>query len=215
MLPVTAIDSACETARYAGDFLNYLRDMTFTDPARYVRPEYITARWPDLPITYHAVEGWNDAGAFALHALADSAVAMWNERLGRPFFVPAANPESAQLTIFFDTNGMGMNIGITRIVEPYYAPINTVIPRKMTIQTRTSFLEPTFALEVLLHELGHALCMGGHSTCNAGIHLMQGNPKDIIEDRWPESPISDDEVRLIHLIYMLSPDYPLDMYAAN
>ncbi len=114
------------------------------------------------------VERWNDNGTFALHALADSAITMWNERLGEPFFVPAADPGSAQLTIFFSNEDLGSNIAVTRIVDPVNADINIEIPRKMTIQARTGFPVSTFAFEVLLHELGHAFCIGGHSRCDAG-----------------------------------------------
>lgn len=212
MLPQMTIDAACASPQYADDFLNFLRDMTFTDRAVYVRPRYTAEHWAALPISCHVAEGWSDDGTIALHVLADSALVIWNERLGRPIFEPAATPESAQLRIFFANANLGTNIGVVRILDPLYEAINTVVPRLMTVQVRTDIVGTTYALEVLLHELGHALCVGGHSRCGPGCHLMQPNPRGIIAARWPESPISDDEVRLVNTIYAFPADYPLDVY---
>jgi hypothetical protein len=215
LLPVSTIDPTCGSERYAGDFLNYLRDMTYTDPSIYPRQHYVTSRWRHLPITYRSIACWNDDGTFSLDALADSAVAVWNQRLGEDYFVPAADPDSAQLTIYFANEGLGTNIAITRITDPAQMDINTAIPRRMTIQGRTDFPASTFAFEVLLHEVGHSLCLSGHSRCNTGIHVMEGNPQGIVARRWPESPIHDDEVHLVHMIYTLSPDQPLDIYRVD
>lgn len=215
LLPAMSIDPTCGSLRYAGDFLNFMRDMTYTDPGTVPRLHYVTSRWENPPITVWVVERWNDDGTFALNALADSAVATWNERLGETFFVPAADPDSAQLTIYFDNSDLGSSLAVTRIVDPVHADLNIQIPRRMTIQARTTFDESTFAFEVLLHELAHAFCIGGHSRCDAGVHLLQPNPDGIIAARWPASPISDDEVNLIRMIYALSPSHPLDIYRVD
>ena len=215
MLPVSSIDSACGSLRYNGDFLNFLRDVTYTDPSIYPRLEYVTSRWENPPISVHVAEHWNDDGTFALHTLADSAITTWNERLGEPFFVPAADAASAQLIIYFDNSSMGTSLAVTRIIDPPNGDLNAVTPVKMSIQARTTFSQPTMAFEVLLHELAHAFCIGGHSRCDEGIHLLQSNPIGITAQRWPESPISDDEVNLIRMIYALSGDHPLDIYRVD
>ncbi len=44
---------------------------------------------------------------------------------------------------------------------------------------------------------------------------MEGNPQGIVAARWPESPIHDDEVALIRMIYALPPDHPMDIYRVD
>lgn len=215
LLPVGSIDTACDVPRYAGQFLNYMRDMTATDASIYARTEYTSHRWPTLPITVNVADRLNANGTFSLGALADSALTTWNDRLGEDYFVPAAPGEPAQVSIFFADDGMAGLIGVTRISEPYGVQINEATPRRMTVQLRVGFQEPTYAFEVLLHEIGHAFCIGGHSRCNGGIHLMQSNPQGIIAARWPLSPISDDEVNLVKTLYGLPADLPLDIYRAD
>lgn len=215
LMPVATIDTTCGSDRYDNDFLSYFRDLTYTDPALYPRQEYITNRWPNPPITVHVIDRLNDNGTFSLGALADSAITIWNQRLGDPFFIPATDPDSAQLTVFFDDDGLAGNIAITRIIDPYLVDINAVAPRKMSIQARTGFPQSTYALEVLLHEFGHTFCISGHSRCDAGVHLMSSNPAGIIAARWPESPIHDDEVRLIRTMYSLPPDFRFDFYRVD
>ncbi len=215
LLPVASIDPSCGSYRYDGDFLNFMRDMTYTDPGRYYRQAYVTARWAELPISYYVVEQWSEDGSFALHALADSAVTTWNERLEATFFVPAPSATAAQLLIYFDNDDMGTSLAVTRIVNPVNGSLNFVVPQKMTIQARTNFPDPTFAFEVLLHEVAHAFCIGGHSLCESGVHLLRSNPQGIIAERFPESPIHDDEVRLIRMMYALSPFHPLGIYRVD
>jgi hypothetical protein len=215
MLPVSSIDSECGSLRYAGDFLNFMRDVTFTEPSIYPRLDYVTSRWENPPISVHVEEHWNDEGTFALHALADSAITTWNERLGEAFFVPAADAASAQLLIYFDNSTMGTSLAVTRITDPVNGDLNADTPVKMSVQSRTTFTDPIMAFEVLLHELAHTFCIGGHSRCDEGIHLLQSNPIGITAQRWPESPISDDEVNLVRMIYALPGDHPLDIYRVD
>jgi hypothetical protein len=215
LIPATNLDSECGSLRYAGEFLNFLRDVTLTDPSIYQRAEFVTSRWENPPISVHVAEHWNDEGTFALHALADSAIATWNERLGEAFFVAAADAGSAQLIIYFDNSSMGNSLAVTRIIDPVNGDLNGDTPLKMSIQSRTSFTQSTMAFEVMLHELAHTFCIAGHSRCHAGVHLLQANPIGIIAQRWPESPISDDEVNLVRTIYALPGDHPLDIYRVD
>jgi len=215
LIPVAPLDSDCASVRYQGEFLNFLRDMTATDPAYYPRLDYITARWLELPITVHVADAWNEDETFAYHVLADSALAIWNQRLGQDYFERVAAPDTAELLVFFSNDNLGGNIGATRITDPPQATLNLDIPSRMSIQVRRDLHQPTFAFEILLHELGHALCVGQHSKCAAGTHLMQSNPARIIAARWPDSPISDDEVRLIHTLYRLSPFEAMDTYRVD
>lgn len=210
LITAWGLDDGCGSA-HGGDFLDYLRYMTQTNRDLNDRPGRILLKWEEYPLQVYVQEALNVDETFSLDALADTALAWWNDRLGEDYFVKVPTPEEADLEVLF----MGMpphNPGKTDVVEPPSA-LNVVIPIRVHVRISHRLTNEERALEVILHELGHALCLGGHSQCPSTAHLMNAGPIGIIQARLPLSPINDDEVRAARAVRVLPQGIHMDHYS--
>ena len=70
-----------------------------------------------------------------------------------------------------------------------------------------------FAAGVILHELGHALCIGNHSDCNGGVHIMQVGAHSVTATlSGMQAAISDDEALLVRLLRVLPQGCDMNQY---
>ncbi|MFH1842142.1 MAG: hypothetical protein ABIF77_02960, partial [bacterium] len=191
------IDNDCGD-HHNGDFLDYLRHMTNTDRDLNDRPGRILQRWPEYPLFVYIEDAMSSDGTFSLSAAADTALSWWNSRMGETYFIETSDSLGADIAIDF-TDGLPW-IGIAEIVDPIGGRINVHIPVRMRIRVKQNMATEVSAIEVLLHELGHALCLGEHSFCDGTVHLMNSDPSGITQARYPESPINDDEVHAVNAI---------------
>ncbi len=181
-------------ATYAGpeidvqEFLLYLRSMT--------RTTYVTQprlfKWDAWPVHWWLRQpAWSDSGSFDFVPLFRAATAAWNSRLGADCFVEVADSLAADLWIAAET--MNSNLfGMTSIVEPEYAPINTIVPSRMRIQVRRDLRYENLAAGVVVHELGHALCLGAHGECeDPYLQIMRDGAHEIEAPAPGESWISN------------------------
>ncbi len=210
------IDPNCGSQLYADDFLTYLMHITRTDQTISGRPNQNLLKWESYPLTVYVHAALNDAQTFAMDSLAVETLRMWNEKLGEDYFVQVDLPTAADIEIIFTNEGLGLNHGLAQIVnDGVIYRINQVIPQKMEVLIRTSLNNPRYAHEVLLHEIGHALCLGNHSSCDALVHLMCPSPAGIIDAHWPGSPINDDEARAVSAIRYLPQAMPMDRFISE
>jgi len=214
--PILHADCPSATDIYAGEFLTFLKRMTNTGTGGNTR----LYRWDHYPISYwvQSTDDWLADGGFDLGPLAHAAAAAWNAKLGGDFFIETDDSVAADLKIDF-RNFDAVTYGRTDIVSPYYAPINTIIPLKMVILLRRNFEVLAYAQGVVLHEFGHALCIGNHSECT-GEHIMQVGAHNVPMTGTPgldtqaemEAAISDDEVRLVLYIRNLPQGINMNQY---
>jgi len=210
------LDPGCTDDQYSGDFLSYLRQMTRTDRILTIRPNYDLLKWDSYPLNVYVNAALNLDETFAMDSLAVEALAIWNEKMDEDYFVQVDQVELADIEIIFTMQGLYPNHGLTEIMnEGRRYRINEVIPQKMHVLVLQSLNEPEYTLEVILHELGHALCMGDHSYCGDLVHLMWGTPGGIIAARWPESPINDDEAAAVRVIRYLPQATPMNQYISE
>ncbi len=212
------LDPDCAALVYQGEFLTFLKRMTFTGMGGNTR----LYRWGHYPITYwvQPTGDWTAPGGFEMGPLARAAAAAWNARLGGTFFTESADSVAADLKVVFKSLG-GTIYGLTEIVAPYYAAINTIVPTKMKITLSREFTRLAYAQGVVLHEFGHALCIGNHSECPGYMHIMRIGAHDVpLSPEIPgvdtqgemEAAISDDEVRLVHYIRNLPQGVNMNQY---
>ncbi|MHB8079987.1 MAG: zinc metalloprotease [Candidatus Krumholzibacteriia bacterium] len=196
------LDPACGAVIYGGEFLTFLKRMTNTGTGGNTR----LYRWDHYPITYwvQPTTDWLAPGGFAMGPLADAAADAWNAKLGGAFFAPTPDSVAADLKVVFRTAD-AVYSAYTNIVEPFDAPINSVIPIRMQIRVNRDFQYLAYAQGVVLHEFGHALCIGGHSECG-DLHIMKEGAHYVpltgtaTSDRTLAdmvAAISADEVRLV------------------
>jgi len=203
------IDNDCGDL-HNGDFLDYLKHMTNTDRDLNDRPGRILQKWAEYPLFVYIEDAMSNNGLFSLSAAADTALSWWNSRMGETYFIETSDSLGADIEIDF-TDGLAW-IGIAEIVDPISGRINVQIPRRMRIRVKQNMATEASAIEVLLHEIGHALCLGEHSFCDGTIHLMNSDPSHIIEARYPESPIHDDETHAVNAIRHLPLSIDMDNY---
>jgi hypothetical protein len=195
------LDIGCGDAYPAGGFLEYFLTMTRTDTFTLRRPNRQLLKWTEYPVRMYIHEAMTTDGTFSLDSLTVEAAATWNARLGEPYFIEVQELGEAQIEVYFEPNEVNL-YGIVTVEKPLFAKINDVIPTlmKVKIKQNVSIAHIQTMFEVILHELGHALCLGGHSRCSASVHLMNAEPFGIIDARWPESPINDDEAAAVRCI---------------
>jgi hypothetical protein len=207
------LDPGCPDEHYSGDFLSFVRQMTRTDRELTIRPNFELLKWDSYPLNVYINEALNTDGTFSMDSLAVEAITIWNDKMGEDYFLQVDQVDLADIEIIFTVQGIYPNHGLTEIMnDGRRYRINEVIPRKMDVSVLQSLNEAVYTLEVLLHELGHALCMGDHSNCGDLVHLMWGTPAGIIAARWPDSPINDDESAAARIIRYLPQATPMDHY---
>lgn len=210
------LDPTCGALVYGGEFLTFLKRMTSTGTGGNTR----LYRWDHYPITYwvQPTTEWLTPGGFAMGPLAVAAAEAWNARLGDTFFLQTTDSTAADVKVVFRTAD-ALYAAYTNIVAPYDAPINTIIPLRMQIRVDRDFQFLAYAQGVVLHEFGHALCIGGHSECS-GLHIMQNGAHNVpllgapgpdpLADMMPA--ISDDEVRLVRCVRDLPQGIDMNQY---
>jgi hypothetical protein len=211
------LDPTCGAPVYDGEFLTFLKRMTNTGAGGNSR----IYRWDHYPVRYwvQSTADWMTPGGFAMEPLAHAAAAAWNAKLGGTFFEETQDSVAADLKVIFRTFADDV-YGRADIVAPYYAAINTIVPIRMEILLARKFTPLAFAQGVVLHEFGHALCIGNHSECG-DLHIMKFGAHDV-----PLSPaipgvdtlaemvaaISDDEARLVRYIRSLPQGINMTQY---
>lgn len=208
-----ALDPDC--AAYGGEFLTFLKRMTLIDSGGSTR----LYRWEHYPIRYwvQSTSDWRTSGGFEMGPLAHAAASAWNARLGGTFFEPTPDSVAADLKIIFRNFE---NYGLATIVEPSNATINKAVPIRMQIQLYRDFNYLEHAQGVVLHEFGHALCIGDHSECG-DLHIMKEGARVVpfppaipgLDTQGEmEAAISDDEVRLVRYIRNLPQGINMNQY---
>jgi hypothetical protein len=214
-----ALDPSCGALDYGGNFLTFLKLMTFIGAGGKTR----LYRWDHYPIRYwvQSTEDWLAPCGFKMGPLALAAAAAWNVRLGGTFFESTLDSLAADLKIIFRT--VHHVYGFTNIVVPYNAAINTAVPIRMEMRLNRDFNYLEYAQGVVLHEFGHALCIGNHSECG-DLHIMTYSAHDVPLSPGPEwipgldtqgemeAAISDDEVRLVRYIRNLPQGINMNQY---
>lgn len=207
------MDPDCASSFYGDDFLTYFMQITRTDQAFTGRPNQKLLKWDSYPIAVYVHQATSDDGSYELGPIGIQAITMWNEKMPEDYFFQVDQPEIADMEIIFTNTGMGTNHGIAQIVNGgIIYKINEVIPDKMHVKVRTNLTNPRYTLEVLLHEIGHGLCLGAHSNCASLVHLMGAAPSGIINANWPDSPINDDEAHAVQAIRYLPQGTPMDRF---
>jgi len=203
------VDPGCPAQPYEGDFLQYLLDITRTDEETIYRPNRNLYKWADgvFPLAVFIPPAMV---TFPLDSVCREALQIWNDRVaGEDLFREVTVYE--ECSVVFDFQYLsGNQFGRTEILVPEgNAGINEIVPERMRVLIHLGLNTPTLVLEVMLHELGHSLCLGGHSPCANHVHLMEAFPAGIIEARWPESPINEDEVRAVRCLRNLPQGTPM------
>lgn len=205
-----ALAPACAAPAYGGEFLNFLKRMTFIGEGG-----TRLYHWDHYPVRYwvQPTADWLTPGGFEMGPLAHAAAAAWNARLGGTFFESTPDSVAADLKIIFRNF---QYFGYTTIVEPTQATIDKAVPVKMQIQLRRDFNFLEYAQGVVLHEFGHALCIGNHSDCD--VHIMQSGARDVPDlpglttQQEMEAAITDDEMRLVLYICALPQGINMNQY---
>ncbi|MFH1842877.1 MAG: hypothetical protein ABIF77_06690 [bacterium] len=144
---------------YDREFLTYFRHITLTDRDLNDRPERTLMKWEHYPLMVFREDVLNSSGTFSLGAVTDTALTWWNRRLGEDSFLTTDDRDTADLVVVFP-DGMAW-LGVTEIIEPIGGRINVHVPEKMQIRMKRNLQQEIATLEIMLHELGHALCLGG------------------------------------------------------
>ncbi len=210
-----ALDPYCSASVYGGEFLAFLKRMTFTDVVSSAR----LYRWDHYPIRYwvQSTADWLTPGGFEMGPLVYAAASAWNARLGGAFFESTEDSVAADLKVIFRNFEY---FGLVTIVDPPGATIDKVVPIRMQMQLRRDFNYLGSAQGVVLHEFGHALCIGSHSECG-DLHIMKYAAHYVpLPPAIPgldtqgemEAAISDDEVRLVRYIRNLPQGVNLNQY---
>jgi len=209
LIPRYGLAAECPAAVYADHFLIFLREMTRTVEGFADTPPYQHLyRWESYPVSVFIGEGLSNSGQLSLREPALEAVTRWNDVMGEDYFMVTDVEDTAQVTVNFDPDLP--TLGIARQVEPYGFEINQVIPQRIEIEIKTSFEDYVKVVETTMHELGHALMMGGHSDCGQGIHLMDNAPFGMLGSE--HGPVHPDERRLVRCIRALAQGTPMDHY---
>jgi hypothetical protein len=212
------IDPDCASSEYDGEFLSFLRKMTRTDDGAGNPDRVLLWKWDNYPINVFIFDAMNDAGTFSFGPLTRIALAAWNEKLGETYFLEVSQQAEADMLIQFTNVDMGGFLGLTEITEPSGNwRINEVIPQKMMISLRKNLNDENLVVEVLLHELGHSLCMGAHSNCNddsTPIHIMSIPFVRIMEQHGGSAveAISEDEKNAVRCIRNLPQGTPMNRF---
>jgi hypothetical protein len=204
--------SDCTRANYGQSFLTFLRKMTLTDSPD-PGGDYPLLKWEQYPIPICIYPPVIGSGGFDLAERTRVAVAMWNERLGEDYLTIVDTPEEARCDVYFVTNISSGVHGLVDVLEPVGGNLNQVIPQRLRMRIDSDVPDEVYALEVILHELGHVLHLRHVLGCS---YLMGINPGGILDAHPPpDSPISDDEARAVTAIRYLPQRQQMDHYLVD
>ncbi len=197
MIRARGLDAACGTA-YENDFLTYFRAMTNTGAPNL----YTLRKWDSHPIRYWTQEASASAG-YAYAPIAREAASAWNQKLGADYYVETPDSADAQLVIRYQTMPAQL-LALTSLTDPP-GRINEYVPRRMLIQVHDAIADPAYARGILLHELGHALCLGAHSACGGSppVHIMVVGARVVPLGEPLAGAIGQDEAAAVRLLSRL------------
>jgi len=158
-------DPACRpVANPSGDFLTYLRWMSFTQQDMETPKNSILHRWDSLPLSVYIPEFLNGSGV-QMDVAARQALTVWNAEMGETYFSSVDDPDQAD--VVFDFKPTAGFDGKVILLEPN-GPDDTlarVIPEKVRVDVdseRTGSAQ--VVTEISMHELGHVLGLWNHAT---------------------------------------------------
>ena len=201
------LDTPCAEGSYDDDYLALLRSMTYTDQQQI--SDFRLLKWPSYPISVFINDEQSTNGV-ELVPQAQWAIELWNEAMGRDVLVEVSEPGDAQVQVMYAD--IAPNFGSVQVVIPLNSYVNAVIPELMHLLVREDMNDALFTVELLVHEFGHTLCLGEHSTCE--LHIMHAfccNRFDEVDE--PVDAISIDERRILRSVINLPQATPMDRYA--
>jgi hypothetical protein len=173
--PITTYRNTVPGPDYnAQEFLLYLRSVTNTSSLSQPR----LMKWGAYPVRWWLRSPATNTDGVDFRPLFQAAMAAWNEALGDAYFVEAADSAGADLRISVEGLPEPFN-GITKITEPFYGGINSLVPTRMQVLVARDLVVIEYAAGVILHELGHALCIGGHGECEEALQIMRAGARNI------------------------------------
>jgi hypothetical protein len=200
------ISSECGSA-YGGHFLDFLRGMSRT-----VAPRFTLNRWATYPIPYW-VQNAVSTGVWtgALDAVVHAAATAWNDRCAElpEMFVPAVDSASAAVVVKFAVLSSGL-YGFVVMTRPFLGAVNEDIPETIHVTIHQQLNSEAFARGLALHELGHALCLGGHSECS--LHIMTTGGHPVPTDQTLADALHPDEVLAARYVRQLPQGQDMRQY---
>jgi len=169
-------DPACRpNVNPTGDFLTYLRWMTFTRNDDEF-PGFTTLnRWASFPLSVYIPEFLNGEGV-QMDAAASQALIIWNAEMGETYFTSVSDPDLADVVFNFEpTTGFDGKVSLLEPSGPDDVLVK-VVPEKMQVVVDSGRTGTVQAVtEISLHELGHVLGIWNHAAgegCESPEYLM-------------------------------------------
>lgn len=201
------VDSRCTA--YGGDFLDYLRDMTNTEPSAADTAASRLWKWDHYPVSVFLPDSVTATGRH-LDDLTREMMELWNTKMGETYLVPAASPASADVCVTWMPD-ISSGYGEAGLELPVGGVLGTVVPIRMRVKIAAVITEDAFFKEVALHEFGHVLGLVDHSFfCTDAHHLMLNGGAGgnlLLPD-----PIHPDEIRAVRTIRRLAQGVDMRSY---
>jgi len=173
------LDAIC----YGGDFLDYLKDVTWTREGSGIPNDSKLMKWGQYPVSVFIPAGLNGAGVDMEQPCLD-ALNLWNSTMASDasglgisetdYFVRTTDQAGADIDFVFKS--MAGKYGDISLILPdgLDDKLGAVIPEKMEIWISTSsdLTHPSRIQGVALHEFGHTLGILGHPDCANLDYLM-------------------------------------------
>ncbi len=171
------------SCNWGGDFLEYLRDMTWTRKVDAQPDKSRLYTWSEYPVSVFIPTFQNSAGVDMDQACL-AALEFWNttmstdaDQLGideTAYFVRTTDEAAADIVFLFEWRVQ--NYGAVSLLLPDGADdkLGEVVPEKMQIWINTDPVLDLFdeVQGIALHEFGHTLGLFNHADCSGSDYLM-------------------------------------------